>query len=84
MLTDSIVEITTPDGNTVTDKEQIKDFCSNCKSSLVNELQEEISKIRVQAQMKPLIIKATEEEIKKGVPTKYEVPVTFDSSNFFG
>jgi len=83
MLTDSILEITTPEGNIVTDKKQIEEFCSNCESSLVNELQEEIAKIRTQAQMKPLIMKATEEEIKKGVPIKYEVPVTFDSSNFF-
>ena len=84
MLTDSILEITTPEGNIVTDKKQIEDFCNNCQSSLINELQEEIAKIRTQAQMKPLIMKATEEEIKKGVPIKYEVPVTFDSSNFFG
>jgi len=34
--------------------------------------------------MKPVQLKATEEQIKKGVPTSYEVPVTFDTANFFG
>ena len=84
MLVDSIIEITTPGGDTVTDKTQIKDFCENCEASLVNEIQEELSKIRTQAQTKPLKMKATEDQIKKGAPASYEVPVTFDNSNFFG
>jgi hypothetical protein len=84
MLVDSITEITTPSGDTVTDKQQIKEFCENCEAGLVNEIQDELSKIRTQAQTKPLKMKATEEQIKKGAPASYEVPVTFDNSNFFG
>ena len=83
MLVDSISEITTPDGNTVVDKTQIKDFCENCDAKVINEIQDELAKIRRQAQIKPLGMKATEEQIKKGAPASYEVPVTFDSSNFF-
>jgi hypothetical protein len=33
--------------------------------------------------VKPLKLKASEEQIKKGAPASYEVPVTFDTSNFF-
>jgi len=84
MLVDSITEITTPAGDTVTDKQQIKEFCENCEAGLVNEIQDELSKIRTQAQTKPLKLKSTEEQIKKGAPASYEVPVTFDNSNFFG
>ena len=84
MLVDSITEITTPDGNTVEDQTQIKEFCDNCDAKVINEIQDELSNIRAQAQVKPLKLKATEEQIKKGVPASYEVPVTFDSSNFFG
>lgn len=84
MLVDSITQITTPDGQTVVDKAQIKDFCDNCDAKVINEIQDELAKIRAQAQIKPIQFKATEEQIKKGVPTSYEVPVTFDSSNFFG
>jgi len=42
-----------------------------------------LAKIRAQAQVKPITLKATEDQIKKGVPASYEVPITFDSSNFF-
>ena len=83
MLVDSITEITTPDGNTVVDKAQIKDFCDNCDAKVINEIQDELAKIRSQAQIKPIRLQSTEEQIKKGAPTSYEVPVTFDSSNFF-
>ena len=84
MLVDSITEITTPDGNTVVDKSQIRDFCDNCDARVINEIQDELARIRAQAQIKPLTLKSTEEQIKKGAPASYEVPVTFDSSNFFG
>ena len=83
MLVDSITEITTPDGNTVVDKAQIKDFCDNCDAKVINEIQDELARIRSQAQIKPVKLQSTEDQIKKGAPTSYEVPVTFDSSNFF-
>jgi len=84
LLVESILEITTPDGVTVTDKMQIQQFCKNCETKIINEIQEELGKIREQAQVPPLKMKATEEHIKKGAPVTYEVPLTFDQSNFFG
>ena len=83
MLVDSITSITTPEGHTVVDKAQIKDFCDNCDAKVINEIQDELARIRSQAQIKPIRLQSTEEQIKKGAPTSYEVPVTFDSSNFF-
>tara|TARA_X000000950_G_scaffold210636_1_gene253317 strand:- start:648 stop:1505 length:858 start_codon:yes stop_codon:yes gene_type:complete len=83
MLVDSITSITTPEGHTVVDKAQIKDFCDNCDAKVINEIQDELAMIRSQAQIKPIRLQSTEEQIKKGAPTSYEVPVTFDSSNFF-
>ena len=84
LLIESIKELTTPGGDKVTDADQIKEFCNNCETAIINEIQEKLSEIRVQAQIKPLIIKATEEQVQKGVPETYNVPVTFDNSNFFG
>ena len=84
LLVDSIIEIVTPAGDKVNDKKQIAEFCNNCDATLINEVQDELAKIRTQAQMKPITFKATEEQIKKGAPATYEVPVTFDNSNFFG
>ena len=84
LLVDSIKSITTPEGNTVVDRAQIIEFCNNSDAKTVTEIQEKLSDLRVQAQIPPLRIKATEDQIKKGAPTSFEVPVTFDSSNFFG
>jgi len=84
LLVDSIKSITTPDGTEVTDRTQIIDFCNNADSKTVNEIQDLLSELRVQAQIPALKMKSTEEQIKKGAPASYEVPVTFDNSNFFG
>ena len=84
LLVDSIKSITTPGGDTVVDRAQITEFCNKTDANTINEIQEKLTALRLQAQMPSLKIKATEEQIKKGVPASYEVPVTFDNSNFFG
>ena len=83
VLLKNIEKITTPDGTSVSDPLQIKEFVDNANASMITEIQDELTKIRVQGAVKPLKLKATEEQIKKGVPTTYEVPVTFDTANFF-
>ena len=84
LLVDAIGEITTPDGAVVTDRQQIIEFCNKADTKTVKEIEQKIQGLKVQAQTPPLKIKATEEQIKKGVPTTYDVPITFDQSNFFG
>ena len=84
MLINSVASITTPDNVEVNDQKQIVEFLSNAPSDVVDDIQTELAKVRSQAQTPPLKIKATEEQIKKGVPATFEVPVTFDNSNFFG
>lgn len=84
LLVESIKEITTPDNVTVTDRKQIADFIDNCDAKTTADIEKKLSELRVQCQIAPVKIKATDDEIKKGVPATYEVPVTFDNSNFFG
>jgi len=84
VLVSSIVSITTPDGTAVTDKEQIREFINNADVKITNDIQEGLGELRTQGNLKPLTVKANEEQIKKGAPATYEVPVTFDNSNFFG
>ena len=84
LLLDSIQEITTPEGAVVTDKQQILDFVNNADSKTVREIEDKLTGLRLQAQMKPVKVKASEQQIKKGVPATFEVPITFDNSNFFG
>jgi hypothetical protein len=79
----NVEKITTPDGTEVTDPEQIKEFIDNATTTLITELQELLNGIRTQGSVKPVKLKATEEQIKNGAPANYEVPVTFDTANFF-
>jgi hypothetical protein len=83
MLSNAFTKIVTPDGDTVTDKAQIVDFLQNADSVFVNEVQDKMIELRSQAQIKPLKMKSTEEQIKKGAPVSFDVPITFDNSNFF-
>ena len=84
LLIDSIKSITTPKGDTESDRAQIIEFCDKADTKTITEIQEKLSELRLQAQIPPLKIKTTEEQIKKGAPASFEVPVTFDNSNFFG
>jgi len=83
LLLDGIKKITTPDGIEVTDRAQIIDFCNKTDAKTVDEIQTLLGELRNQTQIKPLQMKATEEQIKKGAPATYTVPMTFDNSNFF-
>ena len=83
MLNDSFEKIITPENQTVVDKQQIQDFIANANTTLITEMQEKMIALRAQAQVKPIRLKATEEQIKKGAPVSFEVPLTFDNSNFF-
>ena len=83
VLLKNISKITTPEGTEVSDPAQIKEFVDNANATLITELQDALAVIRVQGSVKPLKLKATEEQIKKGAPATYEVPVTFDTANFF-
>lgn len=83
VLLKNISRITTPEGVEVTDPDQIKEFIENVNTTIITELQDELTKIRLQGAVQPLQMKATEDQIKKGVPTTYQVPITFDTANFF-
>ena len=83
LLLDGIKKIITPDGSEVTDRQQIIDFCNMTDAKTVDEIQKLLNDLRTQTQIPPLKIKASEEQIKKGVPLAFEVPLTFDQSNFF-
>lgn len=83
VLVDSLISITTPDGTTTNDKAQIKEFFDNATAKITTEVQDALAELRLQGSIKPMKVKATEEQIKAGVPATYEVPITFDNANFF-
>jgi hypothetical protein len=83
LLISNIEKITLPSGESVNDKEQIKKFIENADAKTIKELENKLADIRQQGAIKPVRIKATEEQIKAGAPATYEVPITFDNANFF-
>jgi len=83
LLIDNIEKIILPSGESVKDKEQIKQFVQNADAKTIKELENKLADIRQQGSIKPVRIKATEEQIKAGAPATYEVPITFDNANFF-
>ena len=67
----------------VSDHKHILDFVKNADKQFFNKVQKHLEGEREKFAIKPLTAEATPEEIEKGVPATYEVPITFDQSNFF-
>jgi hypothetical protein len=83
ILLRNIESISLADGTKITNAEHIKEFVENANAKLIKEIENKLMDLRTQGAVKPLKLKATEEQIKKGAPVTYEVPVTFDTANFF-
>ena len=83
ILLKNIEMVTMTDGTEITDPAHIKEFIENANAVVVKEIEDKLIQLRGQGAVKPLKLKATEDQIKKGAPATYEVPVTFDTSNFF-
>ena len=79
----NIEKVTMQDGTEISDPTYIKEFVDNANATLIKEIEQKLTALRGQGAVKPLRLKATEAQIKKGAPASYEVPVTFDTSNFF-
>ena len=83
ILLKNMASITMTDGTVITDPTHIKEFVDNANTTMIKEIENKLTDLRTQGAVKPLKLKATEEQIKKGAPASYEVPVSFDTSNFF-
>ena len=83
ILLKNISAVVMTDGTEITDPAHIKEFVENANAVLVKEIEDKVADLRGQGAVKPLKLKASEEQIKKGAPATYEVSVTFDTANFF-
>jgi hypothetical protein len=71
------------EGQTVSDPAHIKEFITNADKEFYNAVVNHVTSQRAGFSIKPVQIISTEEDLKAGAPVKFEVPVTFDQSNFF-
>lgn len=83
LLLMSVKSIDTPDGK-VTDKAFIRDFFNNTNKEYFNKVMKHLESLKQRSSIQPLKVKTPSEDIEKGVPESYEIPITFDQSNFFG
>lgn len=81
-LSKSIKGITV-DGETVENPDFISEFIDNSDKNFFNGVIDHIEEQRNKFKIEPFVVESTEEEIKQGAPETYEVPITFDQSNFF-
>lgn len=82
MIVDTITSIRV-DGNVVTDRIMIKEFIDNTSKEFYGAILDHLEKQREEFSLPPVVLTATEEEKTAGAPDTYQVPITFDTANFF-
>ena len=82
MIVDTITSIRV-DGNVVTDKIMIKEFIDNTSKEFYGAILDHLERQREEFSLPPVVLTATEEEKTAGAPDTYQVPITFDTANFF-
>lgn len=81
-LSKCVYKITIGD-TTVTNQLHIDEFLANADKEFYNVVTEHLDSQKEKFQIEPVKIVSTEEDIAKGAPAEYKVPITFDQSNFF-
>ena len=82
-LASSITSISFGDTE-VTNQVHIQEFIENADKQFYQDVLKHIETQRDLFVLEPLKVTSSEEDIAAGAPKEYEVPITFDQSNFFG
>jgi hypothetical protein len=79
----TIVSITVDDV-IVTDRNHIQEFLTNTDKNFYSAILEHIEQQKELFSIEPLKVECSDEDVERGAPERFEVPITFDQSNFFG
>lgn len=71
------------DGNVVNNKDYIAEFVDNADKTFFKNIMDLLESNKAKASIKPLKVVSSEEDVAAGAPKEWEVPITFDQSNFF-
>ena len=82
MISKSIAKIVIDDTE-VTDQKFIKEFIDNADKEFYNQITDHLELQKSKFQIKPMKVISEPEEVDEGAPEEFEVPITFDQSNFF-
>ncbi len=83
MVSSGISEVITPDGS-VKDSAFITEFVNNADKEILKTIISHLDTQKKKFNIEPFRVQSTPEEIEAGAPAEFEVPITLDSSNFFG
>jgi len=81
-MSKTVVSITVDD-NEVTNTDHIQEFVMNAPKDFFAAIIEHIEAQKDKFALEPIKVSSTDEDIEKGAPETFEVPITFDQSNFF-
>ena len=82
MVTDTVFSVRV-DGQTVTDKTMIKEFIENAEKGFFQSVLDHLEIQRQAFALPTITVESTEEERTAGAPEQYQIPVQFDTANFF-
>jgi len=82
MISTGITSIQVGD-DVVDNRKHIDECIANADKQFFNSITEHLNKQKESFSVKPLTVTSTPEDIELGVPATYDVPITFDQSNFF-
>jgi len=83
IVASSVYKITTAE-HEVTDIEFIKEFVNNADKEVFKSIENHITELKKQNDLKSLEFSTTEEQQKQGAPATYKIPLSFNNSDFFG
>jgi len=82
MLSKSIAKLQIGDDE-VTNSVHIEEFIDNVDKEFFKGITDHLEEQRKKFAIEPIKVQSNEADIAAGVPKDWEVPVTFDQSNFF-
>ena len=82
MMSKSIAALTIGD-TTVTNQDHISEFIDNVDKEFFKDITDHLEEQRVKFAIEPIKVSSSDEDIAAGAPVTWEVPITFDQSNFF-
>jgi hypothetical protein len=82
MMSKSVAKLTIGD-TTVTSQDHIAEFIDNVDKEFFKDITDYLEQQRKKFAIEPIKVQSPDEDIAAGAPPTWEVPVTFDQSNFF-
>jgi hypothetical protein len=83
LLAESVYKIITTDSE-VTDRRHINEFVANADKDIFEKVQNHLTKLKENNDLKPLVFTSSDEHRELGAPETYTVPINFNNSDFFG